>query len=136
MNSKLKSQLSRERLQRIRSGASTRIVVMCGAGISVNAGIPDFRTPGTGLYDNLQRFGLPQPQAIFELDYFRRNPEPFYMLAKEMWPDGRHKPTLSHYFIRLLHEKGLLLRCYTQNIGDAGSPHHHRLTPVPATSLC
>ena len=41
--------------------------VMCGAGISTSAGIPDFRTPGTGLYDNLQRFNLPQAESIFEL---------------------------------------------------------------------
>lgn len=38
------------------------------------AGIPDFRTPGTGLYDNLQKYDLPTPQSIFDIDYFQDNP--------------------------------------------------------------
>ena len=50
---------------------SKRIVVLVGAGISVSAGIPDFRTPGTGLYDNLQKYDLPSPEAIFDIDFFR-----------------------------------------------------------------
>ena len=37
------------------------------------------------------------------------------MLAKELYP-GNFKPTPAHYFIRLLEKKGLLLRCFTQNI--------------------
>lgn len=79
------------------------------------AGIPDFRSPGSGLYDNLQKYNLPHPSAIFELDYFNDNPKPFFALAKELYP-GTFNPTPSHYFVRLLHEKGLLRRHYTQNI--------------------
>jgi len=99
----------------IKSGKFINIITMCGAGISVSAGIPDFRTPGTGLYDNLQKYNLPYPEAIFEIGYFKKNPKPFFTLAKELYP-GNFKPTPTHYFIKLLQEKGKLLRCYTQNI--------------------
>lgn len=92
-----------------------RVVCMVGAGISTAAGIPDFRSPGTGLYANLGRYELPYPEAIFDISYFKQHPEPFFALAKELLP-GQLKPTVCHYFMRLLKEKGLLLRCYTQNI--------------------
>jgi len=99
----------------INRGDIKNIIVMSGAGLSVAAGIPDFRTPGTGLYDNLQEYNLPEPQAIFDIGYFKTNPAPFSRLARELFP-GKYRPTPAHYFIRLLHEKGLLLRNFTQNI--------------------
>ncbi|XP_012932971.2 NAD-dependent protein deacetylase sirtuin-2 isoform X3 [Heterocephalus glaber] len=92
-----------------------RVICLVGAGISTSAGIPDFRSPTTGLYANLEKYHLPYPEAIFEIGYFKKHPEPFFALAKELYP-GQFKPTICHYFIRLLKEKGLLLRCYTQNI--------------------
>lgn len=92
------------------------IVILTGAGVSCNAGIPDFRTPGTGLYDNLQKYNLPFPEAVFDVGFYRRNPAPFVRLASELWPGLKHSPTMTHSFIALLDKKGLLLRCYTQNI--------------------
>ena len=80
------------------------------------AGIPDFRTPGTGLYDNLQKYNLPFPEAVFDVGFYKRNPQPFCSLAKEIWPGMIHSPTLTHSFLTLLAQKGKLLRVYTQNI--------------------
>uniref|UniRef100_A0AAY5EMA1 Deacetylase sirtuin-type domain-containing protein n=1 Tax=Electrophorus electricus TaxID=8005 RepID=A0AAY5EMA1_ELEEL len=96
-------------------GRLRNVVVLAGAGISTASGIPDFRTPGTGLYANLAKYNLPYPEAVFDVDFFSDDPRPFYSLAKELYP-GRHRPNYVHYFIRVLHQKGLLLRMYSQNI--------------------
>jgi NAD-dependent SIR2 family protein deacetylase len=101
--------------EKIKNGTIKKIIVMTGAGISVSAGIPDFRSPKTGLYANLQKYNLPTPESMFHIDFFKSTPEPFCTLAKEMYP-GSFKPTDAHWFIRLLEEKGCLLRNYTQNI--------------------
>ncbi|KAI2486258.1 NAD-dependent deacetylase sirtuin-2 [Pyrenophora tritici-repentis] len=111
--------------QYIKDGRAQKIVVMTGAGISTSAGIPDFRSPETGLYANLARLNLPYPEAVFDIGFFRNNPEPFYALAQELYP-GKFRPTITHSFIYLLHKKGLLLKLFTQNIDclerEAGVP--------------
>lgn len=101
--------------RRLRAGQFSKIILLMGAGVSTAAGIPDFRTPGSGLYDNLQKYNLPNPQAIFDIDYFQDHPQAFCRLAKEIWPlAGRYRPTYTHAFVKLLEEKGLLFRAYTQ----------------------
>lgn len=109
----------------IRAGKARTLTIMVGAGISTSAGIPDFRSPDTGLYANLARLDLPYAEAVFDIDYFREKPEPFYTLAHELYP-GKYRPTITHSFIKLLNDKGLLLKLFTQNIDclerEAGVP--------------
>jgi len=99
-----------------RTNAFKKVLVVSGAGVSVAAGIPDFRSPGSGLYDNLHKYDLPYPEAIFDVDFYIQNPKPFVTLAKEIWPGVNYRPTLTHCFFSLLDKKGILRRVYTQNI--------------------
>ncbi|KDE08321.1 hypothetical protein MVLG_01362 [Microbotryum lychnidis-dioicae p1A1 Lamole] len=101
--------------QLIKQGKVKNVIVMAGAGISTAAGIPDFRSPETGLYANLEKYDLPYPEAIFDIDYFLEKPQAFYTLAKELYP-GNFRPTTTHHFFRLLQDKGLLKAIFTQNI--------------------
>uniref|UniRef100_A0A5G2QT49 Sirtuin 3 n=1 Tax=Sus scrofa TaxID=9823 RepID=A0A5G2QT49_PIG len=87
------------------------------------------RSPGTGYYSTLQSYDLPYPEAIFELSFFFHNPKPFFTFAKELYP-GNYRPNTAHYFLRLLHDKGLLLRLYTQNIDGL-----ERASGIPASKL-
>ena len=95
---------------------SKNILVLTGAGISVSCGIPDFRSRN-GIYARLREEfpELPNPQSMFDIEYFTQDPRPFFRFAKEIWP-GQYQPSLAHYFIAELERQNKLLRNYTQNI--------------------
>lgn len=95
--------------------ARKKVTFFLGAGISTSCGIPDFRSPKTGLYSNLKRLNLPYPEAVFDIDYFRENPRAFYTLCEELYP-GNFLPSKFHFLLKLFEDKKLLRRVYTQNI--------------------
>ena len=92
------------------------VLVLTGAGVSVSAGIPDFRS-ANGIYARLKSeyADMESPACMFDKQYFNENPGPFFNFAHELWP-GRFEPTRSHRFIAELEQRGKLLRNYTQNI--------------------
>ena len=51
--------------------------------ISVSCGIPDFRS-ANGVYARLavEYPDLPDPQAMFDINYFKDDPRPFFKFAK------------------------------------------------------
>lgn len=66
---------------------------------------------------------------MFAIDFFAENPVPFYTLAQELYP-GKFAPTTTHSFLKLLHDKGLLLKLFTQNIDCL-----EREVGIPAESI-
>lgn len=70
--------------------------IVCLFQVSVSCGIPDFRSRD-GIYARLAVDfpDLPDPQAMFDIHYFRRDPRPFFKFAREIYP-GQFTPSLCH----------------------------------------
>eukprot|EP00005_Dracoamoeba_jomungandri_P005069 CAMPEP_0174258580 /NCGR_PEP_ID=MMETSP0439-20130205/7550_1 /TAXON_ID=0 /ORGANISM="Stereomyxa ramosa, Strain Chinc5" /LENGTH=371 /DNA_ID=CAMNT_0015342137 /DNA_START=34 /DNA_END=1146 /DNA_ORIENTATION=- len=95
---------------------SKKVMILTGAGLSVSCGISDFRSTG-GIYETIaKKYNLEDPQELFSIEHFNQDPKPFYSFCQELYPSPQHKPSPSHYFIKLLEQQGKLLRNYTQNI--------------------
>lgn len=91
--------------------SSSHTVALTGAGISVPSGIPDFRSPGTGLWENVNPF------EVASIEAFHRDTRrfwDFYRPRFEMLGDKRPNP--AHEALAELEERGLLGTVITQNI--------------------
>jgi NAD-dependent deacetylase len=86
-------------------------VALTGAGISVPSGIPDFRSPGTGLWERVD------PMEVAHIDVFRRDPERFWAFYGTRFQTLEHKrPNRAHELLAELERVGLLGAVITQNI--------------------
>ncbi len=99
-----------ERLAEIVRSAGT-VVALTGAGISVPSGIPDFRTPGTGLWENVD------PMEVAHIDAWRADPERFWRFYGHRFHvlEGR-QPNAAHDALVELERRGHLAAVVTQNI--------------------
>jgi len=91
--------------------AAGRVVALTGAGISVPSGIPDFRSPGTGLWENVD------PMAVAHIDAWRADPERFWSFYGHRFQTLQDKqPNAAHHALVALERRGLLHAVITQNI--------------------
>ena len=87
------------------------VVALTGAGISVPSGIPDFRSPGTGLWENVN------PMEVAHIDVFRRDPQRFWHFYGDRFTSLRDKrPNGAHAALAELERRGALAAVVTQNI--------------------
>ncbi len=92
--------------------ASKNTVVVTGAGISTEAGIPDFRGQN-GIYRQL---GENRVMNIINIDYFRREPEKFYEFFRAHFDFPAAEPSKAHYILADMETKGFVRGVVTQNI--------------------
>lgn len=86
-------------------------VALTGAGVSVPSGIPDFRTPETGLWAKVD------PMEVAHIDVFERDPARFWSYYRPRFASlGDKRPNPAHEALAELERRGLIEGVITQNI--------------------
>jgi NAD-dependent deacetylase len=86
-------------------------VALTGAGVSVPSGIPDFRTPETGLWADVD------PMEVAHIDVFERDPARFWSYYRPRFQSlGDKCPNPAHEALAELERRGLIEGVVTQNI--------------------
>jgi NAD-dependent deacetylase len=117
----------------IRESACT--VALTGAGVSVPSGIPDFRSPETGQWENVD------PMEVAHIDVFERDPARFWSYYRPRFHSlGDKRPNAAHDALAELERRGLLEGVITQNVDRlhraAGSRNVIEVHGSIATSTC
>jgi len=87
------------------------VVALTGAGISVPSGIPDFRSPDTGLWRHVD------PMEVAHIDAFHRDPARFWRFYGERFATlGDKRPNAAHRALVALERAGMLDAVITQNV--------------------
>lgn len=115
--------------------ASRHAVVLTGAGHSTPSGIPDFRSPRSGMWQKYD------PMVVASIQSFRARPEVFYDWIRPLAAQtALARPNPAHYALARLESLGILKAVITQNIDDlhakAGSQRVLELHGSLRTASC
>ncbi|KAK7952060.1 uncharacterized protein PG986_007788 [Apiospora aurea] len=116
------NQQDEELIDRLKSSLrkKKKIVVIAGAGISVSAGIPDFRS-SDGLFKTLRKDQKLKGsgQQLFDASVYKHDDSTssFHDMVRELAQKTKTaRPTPFHHMLATLAEEGRLLRLYSQNV--------------------
>ncbi|KAH3952432.1 hypothetical protein HBI56_133690 [Parastagonospora nodorum] len=114
-----------------------KIVVIAGAGISVSAGIPDFRS-ATGLFNSLKKEHKLKSSGkdLFDASVYQddNSTSTFHDMVRTLSQHTKSaQPTAFHHLLATLAQEGRLMRLYTQNVDgiDTSLPPLSTQIPFP-----